>query len=488
MKQKPPHRFALPSWLSRSGHKPAVSARLLFVVVVPIFIALSLNAVASAWVEGTIYPGVAVAGKDLSGMTRRQAYGALQSMPLSRRYRITVGDKVFEATNDQIGAAYDLNATVDLAYSVGRESNIALLGLWQAPREGQLEFAYRLDYGQLQKFTTNIVSSVGKPPKNAGIVVREGVVVAVPDEGGLQVDQRKMTSLISETFGSATDQAFELEPEPVDAPIAIEQTVPAQQKTQAYLQRRLTFQYGQKQFIPSPVDIGYWVVVEPDQEINPKNLVVKISEQEVRGYVQAVANQINKNPVNKREVVANGQATVEREGKEGLAVDQEDTVRQTLAAMSSGQDSVIAIKTNPIPFKTEAPKTTVLNNSKYIEVNLSTQRLYAYENGQLIYTTPITSGASALGRGTVTGMYAIYYKTRNTYLNGAAYGWNYNSFVQYWMPFYQGYGLHDASWRSVYGTQSYPTDGSHGCVNLPTAAATFIYNWSSVGTTVWVHV
>jgi lipoprotein-anchoring transpeptidase ErfK/SrfK len=61
------------------------------------------------------------------------------------------------------------------------------------------------------------------------------------------------------------------------------------------------------------------------------------------------------------------------------------------------------------------------------------------------------------------------------------------------MPFYQGYGLHDASWRNgnfgeTSGPLGYYYDGSHGCVNLPDATAAFVYNWSVVGTPVWVHI
>jgi hypothetical protein len=68
--------------------------------------------------------------------------------------------------------------------------------------------------------------------------------------------------------------------------------------------------------------------------------------------------------------------------------------------------------------------------------------------------------------------------------------------IQYWMPFDGGEGLHDAWWRSNFGPGSnlQPTDlgtgnyilGTHGCVNLPMAAAQFVWNWAPVGTTVVV--
>ena len=155
--------------------------------------------------------------------------------------------------------------------------------------------------------------------------------------------------------------------------------------------------------------------------------------------------------------------------------------------MRDNRDATIGLKTNPVAFRTETTRTTSLDAPRYIEVNLSRQYLWAYENGQVVYSTPVTSGATGAGFPTVTGTFAIYYKARNMYLNGRPYGYNYNVFVQYWMPFYSGYGLHDASWRSSFGGADYYYGGSHGCVNMPNAAAAFLYDWAPVGTPVWVH-
>ena len=73
-------------------------------------------------------------------------------------------------------------------------------------------------------------------------------------------------------------------------------------------------------------------------------------------------------------------------------------------------------------------------------------------------------------------------KARNTTLKGE----DYESFVQYWMGYGGGYGLHDASWRRVFGTQDYKWNGSHGCINMPTAAAKKLYGMVEVGTPLYI--
>ena len=482
------HKYALPKWLSRSGQAPSRSARLLFLVLAPLFAFLSLNAAVAAYTEGVIYPGVSIAGVNVSGLTKQQAYTKLQALPLARTYTVKINDRVFKTTNDLLGARYDLQQTINLAYALGRDQGLPALGLMRMSSEKtQLNLAYELDYRRLYKFTSDVVQAIGTPPKNATVVVDNGDIKTVADAPGLGIDRSQVSKLLADSMAGVSDATFVLKPEVLPADIQLPQTEPAKQQVANYLGLQFDLVYEDRHFIPTAKEMGYWVQVLPDREINASQLVVEISEQEVRGYIQSVANQINKNPVNKKVVVANGKSSVEREGQDGIALNQEAAVQALMKALRDQTGAVIALTTTPVPFKTETTRTVSLDAPKYIEINLSSQRLWAYENGQVVYVSPITSGATGAGLGTVTGLFSIYYKTTNTYLNGRSYGYNYNVHVNYWMPFYLGYGLHDAAWRSSFGGSDYYYGGSHGCVNLPDATASFIYDWSEVGTPVWVH-
>lgn len=123
---------------------------------------------------------------------------------------------------------------------------------------------------------------------------------------------------------------------------------------------------------------------------------------------------------------------------------------------------------------------------KIVVVNLNLQRLYAYENGETLFPSavPITTGKQ--GFETVTGEFAIYLKEQQHKMVSPFPGIYYDDVVNYWMPFYLGYGLHDAPWRSIYGTQDYGHVGSHGCVNIPFKETSILYNWAEIGTRVIV--
>ncbi len=112
-----------------------------------------------------------------------------------------------------------------------------------------------------------------------------------------------------------------------------------------------------------------------------------------------------------------------------------------------------------------------------IVVDLSDQRIYAYEDGALVRNVLVSTGLPATP--TVQGDFAIYVKLVSQTMSGPGY---YLPDVPYVMYFYQGYGFHGTYWHNNFGTPM-----SHGCVNMPTPEAEWLFNWASVGTPVHVQ-
>ena len=122
----------------------------------------------------------------------------------------------------------------------------------------------------------------------------------------------------------------------------------------------------------------------------------------------------------------------------------------------------------------------------YVEIDIDNQTVYYYEDGQCLVETPCVTGTGSVPRrSTPTGVFHIYDKQRSRTLYGdiqpdGSYG--YASFVNYWMRFCGGCGLHDATWRDSFGGDIYWDSGSHGCVNLPYEAAAQMYEIVEEGT------
>lgn len=111
----------------------------------------------------------------------------------------------------------------------------------------------------------------------------------------------------------------------------------------------------------------------------------------------------------------------------------------------------------------------------YVEVSIAEQTLWVYKDKNLVLSTPVVTGLPSGGRETYKGCYSIDYKEEHATL-GTLDTQGYTSSVNYWAPFNQGEGLHDAPWRTEFGGTIYQTDGSHGCVNCPPAVMGQIFS------------
>ena len=128
--------------------------------------------------------------------------------------------------------------------------------------------------------------------------------------------------------------------------------------------------------------------------------------------------------------------------------------------------------------------TGYLNNNSItnnvIITDISDQKLYYFKGNKQILNSSVVTGMK--GRhDTPRGTFIIgpYNRARKVTLRGRNDdGSKYASYVEYWMPFYGGYGFHDADgWRSYseYTQSTYRYNGSHGCVNMKRPEAKKMY-------------
>jgi len=121
----------------------------------------------------------------------------------------------------------------------------------------------------------------------------------------------------------------------------------------------------------------------------------------------------------------------------------------------------------------------VTNQDKWIDVDLSEQKLRAWEGGSLFLETLVSSGLPWMP--TPQGEFNIWIKLRATRMEGGQGRYYYNlpnvPYVMFFenakVPRWRGYSLHGTYWHNDFGTVH-----SHGCVNLPTPMAEKLYYWT----------
>ena len=132
------------------------------------------------------------------------------------------------------------------------------------------------------------------------------------------------------------------------------------------------------------------------------------------------------------------------------------------------------------------PFQLVFNNGKhiykFIEVDISEQRLYYYENGKFMGKHPVSTGTWSMP--TPLGEYRIFQKAPRAFSS------KYGLYMPYWMSFKPMYGIHELpEWPGGYkeGANHLGLRASHGCIRLGVGPAKILYNWTPIGTKVFIH-
>jgi lipoprotein-anchoring transpeptidase ErfK/SrfK len=143
-------------------------------------------------------------------------------------------------------------------------------------------------------------------------------------------------------------------------------------------------------------------------------------------------------------------------------------------------------RTSPAPSRSPRPRVEVCAGNTELQlilVSIGKQRAWMCERGRQVKTSAVTTGKLADDSSTPTGTWEITGKETDRYLNGPGY----SDFVEYWLPFYGDFGFHDATWQTMsFGSPGYRTQGSHGCIHLPTPMMAWLYQWVQIGATATV--
>lgn len=122
-----------------------------------------------------------------------------------------------------------------------------------------------------------------------------------------------------------------------------------------------------------------------------------------------------------------------------------------------------------------AHATTSPTTEKWIDVDLSSQTVVAYEGAVPVNQFIVSSGLP--GTPTVTGEFRIWAKTPIQDMYGgnrAAGDYYYLEDVQWVQYFFEDYAFHAAYWHDDFGQPM-----SRGCVNMRTDDAKWLYDWAS---------
>jgi lipoprotein-anchoring transpeptidase ErfK/SrfK len=442
---------------------------ILFVPVLATFLYFGSHLHSSSYIGGYKLP---------SQMNKAEAEVASKANAIVFEIKNSDGS-VLKPTAEQLGLKFDTAKSFAELKSKQNGSGLAArLMFW---KKQQVDVSYSIDDAKLNQYFAEYINQSTVPAKDATLEIKSSEPTIVDEINGQttgidgykqSIDASAKTlanvSLTSTKFdvpAKVTKKDLEDDKAKIAAILATDQQVVVS---------------GSTVNVPRSTLASWLVLRSTDQG---KNYRVFADDSLVSAYVQKIIAPYVA-PPKARTVVTDATTGEERvlvEGRNGSDVVNSAAIVNGLIssvdnARSSKQEVEIAFANFKTVKATEA--------DKWLEVDLTNKRMYAYEKNTLIKTFLISAGAPATP--TVKGTYTIQTKVRKQDMKGRnADGSGYfQPNVEYVNYFYQDYAIHGNYWRTwAFGN----TNASHGCVGLSNADAAVIYDWAPVGTTLNIH-
>ena len=314
-------------------------------------------------------------------------------------------------------------------------------------------------------------------PENAYVSFNDSEFTIVPETVGSELKVKEAYQMISDAI-SSDDGEVDLGSNP-DAYVKADVTSDSadlQATVDAYnnfARASITYTFGDETVTLDGSTIKNWLQFDEKGQLIQDDASFK---QHIVDYVAQLAADHDTVGTERQFQTTSGRTVSVSGSAYGWKIDQDGEVAQLTQEIQSGaqttREPVYSMRANSYGVND-------LGNT-YIEVDLTEQYMWYYQDGNVIFESDIVSGlASDPKRKTPPGIFTLYYKKSPDVLRGTKKPdgtYSYEQPVTYWMPFNGGIGFHDADWQPYFGGDRYLTGGSHGCINMPPDKAGELYN------------
>ena len=304
-----------------------------------------------------ILPGVSVWGIDLGGKTIDLAATELNTRLAtnfnSAIVQLTDGEKVWAPTASELGLRFDLQATAQAAFQLGRNDpdahfNVIFNGVNRSPVVTFNPLAARAYFNQL-------AAALNRDPIDAGIQLDGLKVVVTPPQSGRALDADAALSMLSDMARSLTLSRLVLPFNPRAPKITDASSAAAQ--LQKALESNLTLQLENA----SPNEADSWDLtpqqliglIQIQRSADGTGLRLGINTDSLRAGLADLARQINRASENARFTFNDDtkQLEVIQPAKIGRTLDITETLQRISDAIARGDHRVaLAVKVQPPDF------------------------------------------------------------------------------------------------------------------------------------------
>lgn len=439
-------------------------------------------------------PGASVAGQSVGGMTREQVAQVVTDQFSGDVVEVSGDVTPTQVSLAEVGIDVDVEKTVDEVFAPNR--GIATrVSTFSTVRD--IEPVVTLDAAKLDAFADGLEAETVKLASNGTVTFDPEAkeFVASSSESGAELDTTTLEQTLLASAKTMSFQPVELQVVEVSPDFDTASVEAAAAAANSWLDLEVkAWDRNERGRYPEREEMAPWITFTPKDG----TLEVGLDPAQVKKWVATVSGESNIEAVpGVQNVNSRGDVlAMAVEGNDGYMVNNVDALTAgIIEAVSTNQpfagtmeysveeraytQRLIADGAENLVYKA-AP------GEKWIDINLSSHTVTAYEGATPVQQSPMIAGAPATP--TVTGEYSVWAKVATQTMRGDNVdGTKYETPDVPWiLYFHGGYATHGAYWRSSFGYDA-GTGGSHGCVNMPVGSAHDLYNWADVGTKVVSH-
>lgn len=377
-----------------------------------------------------------------------------------------------------MGMSVDRAATLTAARAAQHQGNLFQHGEWW--QTTFVPLSLQIDQPVFERFVNSHVTFAATQPQDARLAIDNGKIMEAEGVDGLRYDMPDSAARIR-TAAQGLDRT-PLTPSSQNTPpqIMLANLREPKKRLESILGQHVNFRIEGKVTAVPRATVGTWIEIIPVPEKHTVDITVNGGK--VQNFINQLAANYSHSPRTQVMTASESGTTVLVAGRDGADIRGRDALAATAVSQllrANGVDMDLPV--SHTPHKT----ITAQAYPKWIEVDLTTKRLYAYETATLVREVLVSAGAAATP--TVTGQFAIYSKYRSQTMSGPnADGSRYvQADVPYVNYFYGDYAIHGNYWRPVsyFGN----INSSHGCVGIRDPDSAWIYSWAPIGTPVIIH-
>lgn len=425
------------------------------------------------------YSKTFINGVDCSNLTVEQAKEKIAHEVDT--YVLSISERN-DITEEIVGSQIGLELIFNLNFEELLESQSPFAWIVNSWSDKNLENPCELQYDE--KALKNVYDALFAfderyitPPEDAYIAefdLEKGFVI-VPEVLGNEVDKEALYPHVKEAIKNLSHNISIEELECYKKPKVLssdDRLINAVELANRYISTKITYQFDDTTEVFDKTIIGPAITINDQYEVS-------LNEEKIKDFVDYIGRTYNSFGKTRTFMTSYGVEATVKGGDYGWWLDRVTERKELMDSILLGEQK----EREPVYFQKAVSYGENDFGNTYVEINLSAQHLFFYKDGELVIESDFVSGNVSKNYGTPVGTYSITYKERGATLKGE----DYATPVDYWMPFNNHIGMHDADWRSRFGGNIFLTNGSHGCINLPPAVAKKIYSMIEKGDAVIVY-